>query len=385
MTKDIETFRKEFYLDNPTHVPLNNAGLCLLPKCVVRKVEEISLLVAKDGANCLGEVFKSWDDSKRLLSNLLGALENQIAWTPNCSSSLSFIANGYEYQKGEEIVIFENDYPANFYPWVARSKKLGSTLTVVKAEKDLTRPLDNVIEAITAKTRIVALSHIQSDCGYLMDISAVAEAAHKVGAIVVVDVIQSAGIYPINFQKMKVDVMCGGLHKWLCSPTGAGFLVIKEEIAARVAPVLHGALNYGSFEDAPDVDKAPLEGVRRFEQGTPSFYSVLGAIPALELIAEYSVDKLWKKAQELRALLKNETQELGFVIYGGSLTGPHLSITHSKQALEKISEALNNEKISHALRPAPLPGGKVLRLSPHAYNTEEEIKKAIATLKGALA
>ncbi len=385
MAKDIEAFRKEFFLDQPTHVPLNNAGLCLLPKNTLKKLEEVNYQLAKDGPNCLGQVFADWDESKTLLANLLGASANEIAWTPNCSASISFVADGYEHQKDEEIVIFENDYPANFYPWVARSKRYQSKLIIVKAEYDLSRSLEKVISSITSKTRIVAVSHIQSDCGYLMDISEIAKAAHKVGAIVVVDVIQSAGIYPIDFHKMNVDILCGGMHKWLCSPPGAGFLVIKESVASKVAPVLHGALNYGSFEDAPSIEKLPLEGVRRFEQGTPSFHSVLGSIPSLKIISDYSVDNLWKKSHELRKVLKEGISELGFVVHGGANTGPHLSMNHPKFPILRFSEALSKEKISHALRPAPLSEGKVLRLSPHAYNTPEEMKHAIETLKGAIA
>lgn len=384
MAKSIENFRKEFFLENPTHVPMNNAGLCLLPKCSAKKLEESTQLLARDGANCFSKIFEEWDLSKKVLGQFLGADPKEIAWTPNCSAALSFVADGYEPKSGEEIIIFENEYPANFYPWAARAKRYGSQLKVVKAEADLSRPVDKIIAAITPKTRVIALSHIQSDCGYLMDISAIADAAHKVGAILVVDVIQSAGIYPIDFHKMKIDIICGGLHKWLCAPAGAGFLMMKTELAKKIQPNLHGALNYGTFEDAPTLDKVPFEDLRRFEQGTPSFHSVCAAIPSLQMLSEYSVDNLWKKSHELRKVLHEGMQELGFNFYGGNSTGPHLSASHNKVPVKAFSEALVKEKISHALRPAPVAEGKVLRLSPFAYNTVDEMKLTIATLKKAV-
>jgi selenocysteine lyase/cysteine desulfurase len=385
MAKNIENFRKEFFLENPTHVPLNNAGLCLLPKTAAKKLEESTYMLARDGASGFSKIFEEWDLSKKVLGQFLGANPSEIAWTPNCSSALSFVADGYEPKDGEEVVIFENEYPANFYPWMARAKRYGSQLKIVKAEADLSRPTEKIIAAITPKTRIVALSHIQSDCGYLMDISAIAEAAHKVGAILVVDVIQSAGIYPIDFHKMNVDILCGGLHKWLCAPAGAGFLMMKVELAKKIQPNLHGALNYGTFEDAPSLGKTPYEDLRRFEQGTPSFHSICAAIPSLQLLEEYSVDNLWKKSHELRKVLLEGVLELGFDTYGGTQTGPHLSITHKKHPIKQFSDALMKEKISHALRPAPTAEGKVLRLSPFAYNTVDEMKHAVATLKGAIA
>lgn len=108
-----------------------------------------------------------------------------------------------------------------------------------------------------------------------------AEAAHKVGAIVVLDVIQSMGIETIDFQKIGADIVCGGSHKWLCGPIGAGFLVTKENILEKITPCLHGANNYGTFEDASCVTKTPFQDSRRFEQGTVSFHSILGTAASL--------------------------------------------------------------------------------------------------------
>lgn len=384
MTKNVELFRKEFSLEEPTHIPLNNAGMCLVPKVTARKLEEITQLYAREGNYCAPIIFEQLDRARASLARLVGAEASEISWTPNCSAGISFIANGFEKTEGEEIVIFENDYPANFYPWCARARENKSELKIIQAESDLCRIVEKVVKAITPKTRIVAFSHIQSDCGYLMDISPVAEAAHRVGAIVVVDVIQSAGICPIDFKTMGADVLSGGTHKWLCSPAGAGFLAIKENVLKKISPTLHGALNYGMWDESPAVGKQPFENCRKFEQGTPSFHSILGAMTSVEMIQEYAVDNLWKKAQGLRQKLKNELADAGFQILGGARTGPHISITHSKKDIREVSRALDQQRISHALRPVPLATGKVLRLSPHAYNTEQEISHTIDVIKKAI-
>ena len=384
MSKAIENFRSEFFLDSPTHVPLNNAGISLLSRKCVAKLNELSLQYATEGA-FIGPFIEEWAQSKLILAKFLNAKGKEVAWTPNCSSAISFVANGYEFLKGEEIVILENEYPSNFYPWVQRSKVMGSTLRIVKAEKDLSRSLEKVIQAINVNTRIVAVSHVQSDCGYLMDISALSEAASKVGAIVVVDVIQSMGVLPLDFKTLGADVLCGGSHKWICGPAGAGILVVKEELLSKIAPCLHGALNYGSFEDAPSLEKVPYADARKFEQGTVSFHSILGCATALSLLQEYSVDNLWIKAKSLRTLLENELKEMGFIVYGNpQATGPQISLTYPREKIQKFSEALHKERISHALRPAPVEEGKVLRFSPHSYNTSDEINFALKTLKKVL-
>jgi cysteine desulfurase/selenocysteine lyase len=384
MAKDVEHFRQEFLLEKPTHIPLNNAGLGMIPRATQTKMNEMVSYNAANGVFAWQHFFEHWLDAKKTLASFIGAKESEVTWTTSCSEAISFVANGYKASAGEEIVIFENDYPANFYPWVDRARRLGSKLNIVKCEKDLTRPLEKVVAQITNKTKIVALSHIQSDCGYLLDISEVAAAAHKVGAILVVDVIQSAGVCPLNFEKSGADVFCGGNQKWLCGLMGAGFLVVKESLLDSISPSLHGALNYGQFDEQPKIEKNYFKDIRKFEQGTPSMYSLIGSAQSMKVLADYSVDNLWKKSQSLRSLLKSNLKDLGFTIYGGESTGPQISVSHMKIESKKISEALLKEKISHTLRPVPIEGGKVLRLSPHAYNTQEEISFVIEVIKKAI-
>lgn len=381
----VDQFRKEFFLDSPTHIALNNAGTSLLTRKSFDKLKHVSEALAFEAAFIL-PLFAEKEKAKETLAHFLNANVSEVAWVQNCSAALSTVAQGYEEKSEEEIVILENEYPANFYPWVERSKRNHSKLRIVPVEKNLTRLEEKIISQINSRTRIVALSHIQSDCGFRVDVQAVAEAAHKVGAIVVLDVIQSMGIEQIDFQKMGADVICGGSHKWLCGPIGAGFLITKEHLLEKITPCFHGANNYGTFEDASCVTRKPFQDARRFEQGTVSFHSILGTAASLEVLRDYNVDNLGKKALSLRSFLAEHLNELGFHVYGNSkATGPQVSVSHPKIKIEDFSNALNKEKISHALRPAPVQEQKVLRLSPHAYNTKDEIAFAVETLKKVLA
>ncbi len=381
----VDQFRKEFFLDSPTHIALNNAGTSHLTKKAFDKLKQVSEALAFEAAFIL-PLFAEKEKAKETLAQFLNAKISEVAWVQNCSSALSMVAQGYEEKSNEEIVILENEYPANFYPWIQRSKRNHSQLRIVPVEKDLTRVEEKIISQINSKTRIVAFSHIQSDSGFKINVAAVAEAAHKVGAIVVLDVIQSMGIETIDFKTIGADIICGGSHKWLCGPIGAGFLVTKENLLEKISPCLHGANNYGTFEDASCVTKTPFNDARRFEQGTVSFHTILGTAASLEVLRDYNVDNLGKKALSLRNYLVEQLIELGFHVYGNvKATGPQVSVSHPKVKIEEFSDFLNREKISHALRPAPVQEKKVLRLSPHAYNTKEEIAFAVETLKKVLA
>ena len=381
----VDKFRKEFFLDSPTHIALNNAGTSHLTKKAFDKLKQVSEALAFEAAFIL-PLFAEKEKAKETLAQFLNAKISEVAWVQNCSSALSMVAQGYEEKSNEEIVILENEYPANFYPWIQRSKRNHSQLRIVPVEKDLTRVEEKIISQINSKTRIVAFSHIQSDSGFKINVAAVAEAAHKVGAIVVLDVIQSMGIETIDFKTIGADIICGGSHKWLCGPIGAGFLVTKENLLEKISPCLHGANNYGTFEDASCVTKTPFNDARRFEQGTVSFHTILGTAASLEVLRDYNVDNLGKKALSLRNYLVEQLIELGFHVYGNvKATGPQVSVSHPKVKIEEFSDFLNREKISHALRPAPVQEKKVLRLSPHAYNTKEEIAFAVETLKKVLA
>ena len=382
-----ENFRKEFHLDTPSHVPMNNAGLSLLTKKAGERMAKVTSHHLTDAAY-LEPYYEEIIKAKSTLAKFLDTEPENVAWTPNCSAAISFVAGGLEFSPGEEIVVFENEYPSNFYPWTHRAEKLGSKLRVVPIEKNLSRKMENILGNINAQTKVVAFSHVQSDCGYLTDISQVSKAAHAVGAIVVVDVIQSMGVIPLSLETSGADIFCGGSHKWTCGPLGAGFLAIKKNVISRIAPLLHGALNYGTFCEPSQMGKKTFTDARKFEQGTPSFHSVLGAAASMEVLLAYGVDNLRKKTKELRAALEQHVRELGFFVYGDSngpeKSGPQISISHSKKGIDVFSQALIQEKITHALRPAPVTEQKVLRLSPHAYNTKDEIDFVAQTLKKVL-
>ena len=179
------------------------------------------------------------------------------------------MALGLSYEAGQEIVLCDQEYPSNAYPWYEAARHHSLEVKCIASSPNLNLQIENLLEAITEKTKVVALSWVQYQSGTCMDLKTIKQRCESVGAWLVVDAIQGLGVVPFPHHEVVPDVICGGTHKWLCGPLGHGFLVTSEAHRAQLNPIMHGAITYGTPEDLVVPGKAMRTDCGRFEPGNP--------------------------------------------------------------------------------------------------------------------
>ena len=180
---------------------------------------------------------------KGLAARLVGAAgPREIALIPNTSFGLNLVARGVDWRAGDHVVTTASEYPANRYPW-RDLRRLGVSVTEVPADADGRISEERVAAAVTERTRVVSVSHVQYANGYRMTLRPIADRVHAVGGLLCVDAIQSCGVLPVDVVADAVDCLAADGHKWMLGPEGAGFFYAHAEAARRLHPAVIGWMN----------------------------------------------------------------------------------------------------------------------------------------------
>ncbi|XAL99624.1 aminotransferase class V-fold PLP-dependent enzyme [Phycisphaeraceae bacterium D3-23] len=302
---------------------------------------------------------------------------HEIAFIPNTTTGLAMLAGGLDWQAGDRAVITDVEYPANRYPWTDL-KRHGVEVVEARQRDDLRIDVQDVIDLIDDRTRIVALSHVQYASGFRIDLKPIAEAVHAVGGLLCVDAIQSVGMLPVDVQAMGIDFLSADGHKWMLGPEGAGFLYCHEDLAPTVKPPIAGwmgrvnALDYGSYDERYQPD------ARRFEPGTWNIPGIKAMGASLSLLNEVGIDTVWKRIDALNQHLRGGLADKGYrvVTPGGpdERSGILSFLPPAGVDPAAIEQQLQANRIILAMR-----GGR-LRASPHFYNSIEQVDRLLAEL-----
>jgi len=371
--EDIDKIREWFPITKHK-VFLNHAAQSPLPKTVADAVRKY----ADDFSN-FGDTSIEWNDGgKPLFAKLIGAKKEEIAFIENTSVGMNIAASVLHYPPGSKIVTTDLEYPSVVYPWLR--KNLGVKVHYVK-NVDGKILLDDVEKVVDDKTVAVAVSHVEYVNGFRNDLRALSEIAHKHGAYLIVDAIQSAGAIPIDVKKDDVDFLATACYKWLLSPPGAGYFYVKEELIEKFEPPFVGwaSVKPEVFET---IDFWDIWGLRlsetasRFEVGSPSFISLIGAAEALKMILNFGIENIEKRILKLTDHAIEAVKSLGLEIFT-----PEEKKNRSGIVLFKIRKP--QELVAQLRQKGIVVSARAhgIRVSPHFYNTEDEIDRLIEEVK----
>ena len=202
---------------------LNHAAVGPLPLRVLDEVSRIN----QDKGYSGGLHWMDWEEeaeeTRKIIARFINADPEEIAFAQNTSAGLSIIANGINWEKTDNIVINDLEFPSNIFPWQIQAKRHGLvTKTVQQRNEELA--IEDFEEKIDRHTKIVAVSHIQFSNGFKVDLQGLSKLAHENGGYVVTDAVQSLGQMPIDVKKLDVDFLATSGYKWLLSPIATGFL-----------------------------------------------------------------------------------------------------------------------------------------------------------------
>jgi kynureninase len=307
------------------------------------------------------------------LGRILGAPPGSIVMHQNVTIAeaivLSCFPASIEGRSGERnrIVYEEANFPSVRYLYQAQPG-----LEVLALEDGAA-----VAEAIDERTLLVPISHVLFKNGEIQDIEPIIRRAREVGSHVVLDCYQSAGVVPFDLTELGVEFAVGGSVKWLCGGPGAGWLYVRPDVAERLEPTLVGWQGHARpFAFEPELEYA--EGARRFLTGTPNVPALYAATAGYDVIEEVGVPRIRERSLSLTQLLIDLCDETGLEIVspreperrGGTVTvsTPDHAACHKE---------LGERGIVCDFRPDPAGG---IRLGPHFFNTEDEVRHAVSEL-----
>jgi selenocysteine lyase/cysteine desulfurase len=371
---NIDKVREKFPVTK-TMTFLNHAAVSPLPKPVTAAIQtylENSLLII--------ESHDIPDEGRKLFAQLVNAEPTEIALIPNTSTGLNVAANTVDYLQGCNVVTTDLEFPTVTYPWLRSKLKPKVEVRYVKNVNGKLL-LEDFEKLVDDQTVAVAISHVEYSNGFRNDLKALSEIAHEHGAIIIVDVCQSAGALCVDVKRDKIDFLATSSYKWLLGPSGAGFLYVQKDLVTKSEPVFVGyeGVKPEVFESIKLWNNQELKFVdtaSRFETGGLSVLSYVGAVAALKLILEVGIDEIEKRVTGLTGHLIERLKEEGF-----KLQTPD-DIKHRSGIVNffvndprGIAEKLEKKGIIVSAR---MNG---IRVSPHFYNTEEEIGRLIEETK----
>ncbi len=369
-------------------IHMNNAGAALMPKPVLSAIKEHLDLEAQLGGYEAAAIRK--DDIQnfyQLCGRLYNCRPQNIAYTTSATSAYSQALSAIDFAPGDVILTSTNDYASNFIAFINLQKRYRIKIELLEnspsGEVDvlsLARKLEQL------KPKILAITHIPTNSGLIQPLQKISDIAAQHEAIFLVDGCQSVGQLPIDLKAIRCDFFSATFRKFLRGPRGAGFLYVSDRILNRgFAPL---------FPDMFGADWIGLEEIslrtdaRRFEEWEKSYALLLGAKAAVEYVLQLDMPKLSQRTLDLAGDLRNSLQSIDGLqlLDRGTNLGALVTFHVPDTSGESLKEALNQEGINCSL--AVRTSAYIdfleknvewaLRLSPHYYNTKEEVAEVTA-------
>ena len=357
----------------------SHAGVTALPRCVVDAMKEyLDACTHADQESALpaGSVL----ETRKLAAQLLGCTPQEIALLGPTTFGLNLICNGLDWQRGDNVVFYQDDYPANVYPWQALETK-GVELRRIQTARLGEITVDQITPLLDKRTRLVALASVHFLSGYRIDVDAIGKQLRERGVLFSLDSIQSLGALPTKMT--HVDFSAADSHKWLLGPQTSGILHVRREVQDRLRPTLLGA------DNIPSPNFIAQESIRfpthagRYEPSALNFAGILGLRAALKLLLDIGIENI-----ETRLLSFGDTviaaMEKKRFRFLGSRERNHrsgiLTFTKPGANLAELHARLRQRNIIVSLR-AMRDGTPLLRLSPHFYNTGSELDRLTAEIQ----
>lgn len=356
---------------------LNSAAVGTIPTVSVEAVYSQLKDASENGTVNFGDWVATKNRARDLVAQMLNVKAEQIAFLRNTSDGFASVANGMTWQKGDNIVSFEKEFPANFYAWRRIRDELGVELRLCP-EREGRIDLDEFISLIDSNTKLVSISAVQFASGFRADLERIGEAARKVDALFAVDIIQGFGAMPFDLPAQLVDIASGASHKWLVAPEGCGILYLSDKARERVKPTLVGWISVEDPWNFEDAEQEFKPNALAWESGTGGSALFYGLEESLKLLTETGIENIENYLEELTDFLCEILSGKNYEIISSRESGEKSQIVciENRNGLtsSEIAKNLQNENIVIS------PRGDRLRIAPHFYNNHEDIEKLVENL-----
>jgi len=360
------------------YVFVNHAAVAPIPLAAEEALREFARSAALRGSEAISQWAAKQNETRARTAAFLGSRPDEIAYVSATSQGLSIVANGVDWKAGDNVIIPDQEFPSNVYPWM-NLQRLGVELRWWRSV-DGRLDIDDLRPLIDGRTRVVSLSAVQWASGFRSDLSTISDMVHKRDILLCVDIIQSAGVMPLDVKSLGVDFAAADGHKWLLSVEGLGFFYCDQNALDRIHPANVG---WKSVIDALEFDRIDftfLPHAGRFETGSLNTAGIYALDASLDLLMSVGLQEIFERVLYLLDLFIEGLQTRGLKILS-SLRDDERSgilIFSTGDRDRDVVAFLKERAVITSLR------GGGIRVSPHFYNNEDDVARFLAVLDEAV-
>ncbi|MBF0381095.1 MAG: aminotransferase class V-fold PLP-dependent enzyme [Magnetococcales bacterium] len=375
-------FKKEFQFADDL-VYLNHAGVAPIPRRTQLVINELASHTARYGASRYSELYERHQKARSYCAELLHTTESRVAFTPNTSEGLCWVAMGMQWYPGDEIITTAVEFPSNAIIWLTMAERYGVVVHRIPAEDDGHISWEKMLDKLNPRTRLLTVSSAQFSSGSVVDMAAIGEALKNHDALFVVDAIQTLGAMDLAPDSLHIDALAADGHKWLLGPEGQGIFWLSEKGMAQIKPSI---LGWHSVVNAGDYDNITTElkpDIQRFEAGTPNLLGILALGESVAMLLEAGLDVVEKRVLGLSNQFAKSLLQIGCKLHTplDAKSAPESGIvvfSHPDIETASLSKDLLKRDIYHAVR------GGGIRFSAHFYQDDRDVDRALSGVKESL-
>lgn len=370
MPIDVASIRDNEFPVTRKYIYLNHAGVSPVPAGAAAAVVDLVTLFRDEGAFHLRKWLEIAEEVRGRFARLVGASQDEVAFVKNTSEGISIVAAGFPWKEGDNLVTANVEFPANVYPWL-RLRSRGVEVRMVPARSGRI-PKEELFAACDGKTRLMALSSVEFANGFRNDLPAIGEFCQRHGIFFCVDGIQSLGVIPIDVKSYGIDALSADGHKWLLAPEGIGGFYLSRDVLEMIEPVMLGWHSVRNRFDFERYDFTLSPDARRFEPGSFNTIGLAALNASLRLLLSVGIDRIWERVRRLTDAAIDAASRAGYeVLSPGNPEERSGIVTFRVPGVD--GPALWKALLARGVVCASRAGG--IRISPHFYNTPEEIDR----------
>lgn len=374
MKENLQSIRAEFPVTQ-RWIYLNHAAVSPLCRPAAQAMRR-SLRDVEENGMAYSE---HWSDlykrARRLSAQLIGAHPSEIALLKNTSEGLITAAQGIRWHRGDQVLLAKGEFPSNVYPWLSLESQ-GVDVVWIEEREGRLWPED-FIRATTSQTRVLSISSVEFFSGQRNDIEMLGAFCKERDILFVVDAIQSLGAFPMDVASSHIDLLCADAHKWLLGPEGSALFYCSRKAMRTIQPTGLGWASVESAFDFLNYDMSLQPDARRYENGTLNTAGIAGMTGAIDFLLSQNIHAISQRILCLTHKLREGLIERGYIVRNSPLSEDQSGIVtfrHPQISALQIVDKLRSRDIISSER------GDHIRLSPHFYNTEEEIDLTLDAL-----
>ncbi|MGI9074671.1 MAG: aminotransferase class V-fold PLP-dependent enzyme [Bryobacteraceae bacterium] len=352
-------------------VYLNHAAVAPLSRPAAAAMKDLADDVCCHGSLHYDKWMEAYAGLRTAAAKLINASPGEIAIVKNTSEGISIVAEGLHWKPGDNVIVFEEEFPANYYPWL-RLERRGVKLTRLSIDD----PIEKVAAAIRG-ARLLAVSYVNYLSGFRVNLQRIGELCSEHGCFFFVDAIQGMGAFPIDVKTCHIDALAADGHKWMLGPEGNGVLYVREKWLDAIEPVEFGWTNPINYADYSRRDMTLRHDAGRYECGTLNTIGCFGQRAAIEFLLEIGIDNIAAAVNSLASGLEAGVRAKGYEVITQRRrdTGSGIvSFRHPSIDCRSILKDLERNRIVAASRQG------WIRMSPHFYISPDEIERVIDVL-----